>query len=137
MILHMSKTMHTDANGLDAIAALSNQIEQAPSPILSSGRYRMGEVAERLRVHVATVWRWALHGVRGHRLATILIGGRRFVLASDLEKFVARGNENRPFDHEDLRARADAAGRHLDALGVATSAGPAPAHPAGTIRPTI
>jgi hypothetical protein len=31
------------------------------------------------RPHIATLHRWRLHGVRGRKLPTVLVGGRRFV----------------------------------------------------------
>jgi hypothetical protein len=42
------------------------------------------------RPHVSTVWRWATRGVRGVRLKTHLIGGRRFVANADLSEFIDR-----------------------------------------------
>ncbi len=50
-------------------------------------RLSLREVAEHLNVHVTTVARWVSVGVRGHRLASVLIGGRRFVLRVALEDF--------------------------------------------------
>ena len=46
------------------------------------------EVASQLRVHISTVHRWALRSVRGRRLKSHLIGGRRFVFLSDLNDFL-------------------------------------------------
>ena len=46
------------------------------------------EVASQLRVHISTVHRWALRSVRGRRLKSHLIGGRRWVLLSDLNEFL-------------------------------------------------
>ena len=86
--------------------------------ILTTRRYAFSDVAKLLRVHVATVWRWHLHGVRGRKLAAVLIGARRYVLAADLERFLSEGNEQRPPDTDDLRRRADDAGRLLDAKRV-------------------
>jgi hypothetical protein len=37
----------------------------------------------------STMHRWAHHGVRGVRLATILIGGRRYTTREAIEQFVA------------------------------------------------
>ena len=51
-------------------------------------RFTLREVAQKLDVHPATVWRWTLSGVKGRRLKTIRIGGRRFVLRNDLEYFL-------------------------------------------------
>ncbi len=40
--------------------------------------------------HVSTVVRWWRRGVRGVRLETILIGGRRYTSREALQRFVAR-----------------------------------------------
>lgn len=58
-------------------------------------RLSMSAVARTLKVHVATVWRWRLHGIRGQKLRTVLIGGRRFVMAADLQDFLRSGNISR------------------------------------------
>ena len=39
--------------------------------------------------HVSTLHRWRLRGVRGVKLPTVLIGGRRFVDRQSLAEFVA------------------------------------------------
>ncbi len=36
----------------------------------------------------STMHRWAHHGVRGVRLATILVGGRRYTTRDAIEKFI-------------------------------------------------
>ena len=41
------------------------------------------------RPHVSTIHRWRLSGVRGIRLQTVLVGGRRFVSRDALETFIA------------------------------------------------
>jgi hypothetical protein len=87
------------------------------SSILDSERYTLREAAQRLNVHVASVWRWVLHGVRGRKLPTVLIGGRRFVLRRDLEAFLDSGSS--PSIHEQPPQRGNAAVEGLpDAWGV-------------------
>lgn len=87
--------------------------------IQNSKRYSMYEVARLIDVHVATIWRWSLNGVRGRKLKTFLVGGRRFVRASDLEAFLA--GDNTPSSSDlDLEARAEIAGKLLDSQGVRT-----------------
>jgi len=81
-------------------------------------RQSLQQVAHRLDVYVATVWRWTLHGVRGHRLRTFHIGGRRFVREADLDAFLAALNSATPLPSDDRRRRADVAGTKLDAMGV-------------------
>jgi excisionase family DNA binding protein len=51
-------------------------------------RLTLNEVAKRLKVHTATVYRWTFQGVRGKRLPSFLIGGRRYVALSELEHFL-------------------------------------------------
>jgi hypothetical protein len=53
-----------------------------------SNRFTLTEVADQLSVHVKTVQRWAMRGVRGKQLRSILIGGRRYVLPRDLAEFL-------------------------------------------------
>ncbi len=38
--------------------------------------------------HTATVWRWATRGVRGVRLQTWTVGGRRFTTIDALDQFI-------------------------------------------------
>ena len=41
------------------------------------------------RPSVCSLHRWRLHGVRGAKLETVLVGGRRFVSREALERFIA------------------------------------------------
>lgn len=52
-------------------------------------RLSMREAARHVGVHLATLWRWWLHGVRGRRLDTFLVGGRRYVYLDSLESFTS------------------------------------------------
>ena len=63
------------------------------SAVLDAKRFTLNAVADRLGVHLTTVWRWTLDGVRGRRLKTILIGGRRYVLEADLLTFLDEPEE--------------------------------------------
>ncbi len=54
-------------------------------------RYTLRQVASLLKVHVGTVNRWTSRGVRGRRLHSYLIGGRRFVDADELNQFLHTG----------------------------------------------
>jgi hypothetical protein len=38
--------------------------------------------------HPATIWRWYRHGLRGQRLETVVVGGRRFTSREALARFV-------------------------------------------------
>lgn len=86
--------------------------------ILDAERLSLADAARRLNVHPGTCWRWALKGVHGHTLPTILVGGRRFVLLRDLEAFLAFDGPQNDRDHDD---RAAAAGKILDAYGFTES----------------
>lgn len=79
-------------------------------------RLSLNQVARELQVHVATCWRWALRGVRGRRLQTFMIGGRRYVRRSDLDAFL-RESDQSP-EAPDALQRARDAGKLLDGMGV-------------------
>ena len=51
-------------------------------------RLTLNQVAKQLDVHIGTVHRWTLRGVRGKRLRSFLVGGRRYISRSDLERFI-------------------------------------------------
>ena len=53
-------------------------------------RKTLKEFARELGVSLPTVWRWSTKGVRGKRLETIVIGGRRWVLQSSIDAFLAQ-----------------------------------------------
>ncbi len=78
-------------------------------------RLSMRAVAREADVHITTVWRWTLKGVRGKRLPSFLVGGRRYVLRSELARFMHSGE---PCEPSGDAARASAL---LDAAGVAGS----------------
>ena len=42
------------------------------------------------RPNVSTVWRWISRGVRGVKLQTFCVGGRRYVTKESLENFLAQ-----------------------------------------------
>ncbi|MFO1006974.1 MAG: DUF1580 domain-containing protein [Planctomycetaceae bacterium] len=44
------------------------------------------------RLSLATLHRWRLHGVRGTRLETILVGGMRYVSREAISRFIERQN---------------------------------------------
>ena len=41
------------------------------------------------RPHISSIFRWVSRGVRGNRLETWLIGGRRYTSREALERFIA------------------------------------------------
>lgn len=111
----MSPRGRTFATGLlcESAAAEGGSLVDAPKLTVS-------EAARRLRVHVSSVFRWSLHGVGEAKLPLVRVGGRTFVLLSDLEEFIRRRSDPRPASKagDDLAARADAAGEELSALGL-------------------
>lgn len=48
------------------------------------------------RVSLATLHRWRLAGVRGHKLETCLVGGRRHTSRQAIDRFIAAGNAPAP-----------------------------------------
>ena len=78
------------------------------------------------KIHVASIWRWVNRGVRGVKLETVLIGGRRYTSAEALQRFIER--TTRAADGEPAiqqartsrqRQRAiDAANAELDQAGI-------------------
>jgi hypothetical protein len=52
----------------------------------------LAQVAADLNVHESTCWRWALKGIRGQKLATIKVGGRRRVRPEEVRRFLAALN---------------------------------------------
>jgi len=81
-------------------------------------RFSVSKVAQRVGVHTATVWRWILSGVRGRRLSSFVIGGRRYVLRRDLDAFLSAEDQSAGANAVDHRQRADDAGKLLDRHGV-------------------
>lgn len=62
---------------------MASMIEQ-----LNAKRMTISQTARAANVNPSTVWRWITSGVRGHCLRCVALGGRRFVLESDLEGFL-------------------------------------------------
>jgi predicted DNA-binding transcriptional regulator AlpA len=64
-----------------------------PSSILDKPRLSIIQTAKTVGVSRPTIDRWLSFGVRGVVLPSVRIGGRRFVLRSDLEAFFRRLQE--------------------------------------------
>lgn len=73
------------------------------------------QVAKHLRVHIATVYRWTLRGVRGRRLKSFLVGGRRYVDADELAQFLSPHQESR---QNVVSRRSEHAQEHLRSFGI-------------------
>ena len=67
--------------------------------------------------HTATVWRWALHGVRGEKLESVIVGGQRFTSREAISRFLNRLNEPNAVPEPPNKA-AERAGEQLRAMGV-------------------
>lgn len=70
------------------------------------------------RPNVATLWRWRTAGCRGHRLETILFGGRRYTSREAITRFLCAINgepirSETPRQRECAIARAEAKARLL------------------------
>ena len=93
----------------------------------------LGRLMGGKKCNVSTVWRWCLKGVKGVRLESICVGGKRFVTTAGLERFIDRRTraQEPPVvaitidprtspeltrDKNRRRAEIDAARRRLDEL---------------------
>lgn len=93
----------------------------AITTLTETDRHTISQLARREGIHAATCWRWLLHGVRGTKLRSIRVGGRRFILESDWRAFSAALNADladAPADPTPaaVTARAERAGRELDTV---------------------
>ena len=77
------------------------------------------------RPHVATCWRWIKRGVRGVKLETVLIGGKRYTSLEALQRFAeattaaADGDSPAtPSTPTEQRKAHEQACRELDAAGI-------------------
>ncbi len=55
-------------------------------------RMTVNQLARREGVHCATPWRWMQHGVRGVKLRSVRVGGRRYILQKHWQAFAAALN---------------------------------------------
>ena len=72
----------------------------------------LNQAAEYLpgRPNVSTLHRWRLHGIRGVKLETCLIGGRRYTSREAVERFVAATTAAADGEPRVAHAHAAAAG---------------------------
>ncbi len=81
------------------------------------------------RPHVSTMWRWHRRGVRGIRLETAVLGGKRYTSREAIQRFVSRTTEAHDrggaapakLIHETMRQRRAAierAERDLEKAGI-------------------
>jgi len=86
--------------------------------LIDAERRSMSQSARRVGVHVSTMWRWCLKGVNGRKLPSVRVGGRRYVLADDLEQFIAAGRDAGDDDPGVDPDRASRAEAELAARGI-------------------
>lgn len=76
------------------------------------------------RPHVSTIWRWINRGIRGVKLETVMVGGRRFTSREALERFhqrITATSAGEPLPVRTTRQRArdiDQARRELADAGI-------------------
>ena len=58
--------------------------------LLAENRVPIAKLARQLGVTTSTVWRWRQKGVRGVRIETFMLGGRRFTTRESYRRFVER-----------------------------------------------
>jgi len=94
--------------------------------LLSERRVSMTELARQLGVTIPTIWRWRQRGVRGVRLETFMIGGRRFTTQEAHRRFVEATTAAADGPQQDTAARTNRqraaaiarAEAELDAAGI-------------------
>jgi Protein of unknown function (DUF1580) len=72
------------------------------------------------RVHLNTLHRWRLRGIKGTKLETVLVGGRRMTSVESLHRFIAKcSGDPAPSESTPAKRRKeiDAAERELDLQG--------------------
>lgn len=93
-------------------------------PLNDAGQFIPG------RPHRATVWRWALRGIkRGGRtvkLNTVAVGARRYTTHADIERFLMECNGSLELPPQPVsgsfQRRAEAAGKLLESMGLRSTA---------------
>jgi transposase len=89
------------------------------SDLLSEPRLSLTQLAKREKVHVVTVWRWALRGCKGHVLESFRVGGRTYTTEDAFERWIVKINAGKAATYVTTRQRQrqiDAAERRCDIL---------------------
>lgn len=89
--------------------------------LLSETRVSLTALARELDVSLSTCWRWTLRGIKGYRLESFSLGGRKFTTRQAFERFIACTNGERVVAGETPRQRERAverAERRAEQLGV-------------------
>jgi hypothetical protein len=69
----------------EAVRAEINMIENILDSVTPANAAHM------LGVHIGTIHRWMINGVRGRILPSVLVGGRRRIMVGQLEAFLSQG----------------------------------------------
>jgi uncharacterized protein DUF1580 len=94
-----------------------------PIPLKIAARHRLFRAKAKggRAVNFSTVWRWALHGLRGQRLETVRIGATLCTTERAIIRFIERSSEpDRPHDAptpSEIQRAHDAAEKRLAAAG--------------------
>lgn len=81
------------------------------------------------RPHASTLIRWALRGIRGRKLETVIVGGRRYTSVEAVRRFVEHGNAPDILAPSAQRQRqVRDAERMLDLHGIRVTNDPSAAH---------
>lgn len=72
----MTKTASTIDSTCKNLRPLAEYCERVPS------------ARKNKRIHRATIWRWALHGIRGATLRTVVLGGSRYTCDAWVASFM-------------------------------------------------
>ncbi|HMP07662.1 MAG TPA: DUF1580 domain-containing protein [Lacipirellulaceae bacterium] len=75
------------------------------SDLLSETRVSLTELARQEGVAVSTAWRWAARGVRGARLESIAVGGKRYTSLEAFARFVEATTRAAQSDRSTVDAR--------------------------------
>lgn len=82
---------------------------------MPSGLLSPNQVAKKLGVHVGTVYRWLERDVRGRRLKSCRVGGRRKISEEDLDFYLWADS---PKEFENTKERHQTAQNSLRMFGI-------------------
>jgi len=60
--------------------------------LLSESRISPTKLARREGISPSTPWRWLLRGVKGHKLESFLVGGKRYTTLEAYQRFIVALN---------------------------------------------
>lgn len=71
----------------------ARKLPYSQQSLIEARKLSISQAARACGVHPLTMGRWTRHGVGGRVLPSIRVGGRRMILESDLEAFLADGRQ--------------------------------------------